>query len=171
MKDRRKEFFDKNLAICEENCDLKDYNYINKKVICSCEIKTGIDLIKDVIYDKEKIKNNFKDFNNIANVKFLTCYKIAFKRKNLFPNMGFYIMDFIFLLYFICLFLFYYKYYHPFFEEIKKVFLDLKNEHIITNNDNSNNNSLGKNKKILRTKKNLRKQRRNSIKKLKMKYQ
>ena len=173
LKDRRKEFFDKNLAICEENCDLKDYNYINKKVICSCEIKTGIDLIKDVVYDKEKIKNNFKDINNFANIKFLTCYKIAFKRKNLLPNIGFYIMDFIFLLYFICLFLFYYKYYHPFFEEIKKVFLDLKNEYIITNNDNSNNNSLnkndfiGKNKKILRTKKKFKKTKKKFNKKIK----
>ena len=29
LKDRREEFINKNLAICEEICEFKDYNYIN----------------------------------------------------------------------------------------------------------------------------------------------
>ena len=156
LKDRRQEFIDNNLAICEENCDMKDYNYINKRVVCSCDIKLAISLIEDVKCDKEKLKNNFKDINNIANIKFLKCYKIAFRRKNLLVNFGFYIIDFIFLLYFVFIVLFCSKYQRRFFKKIKKIFSNLS-EHIITNNTKISRNKKKKiknkskiNKKIMK---------------------
>ena len=42
LKDRRQEFIDNNLTLCEENCFLKDYDYINKKAKCSCKIKLNL---------------------------------------------------------------------------------------------------------------------------------
>ena len=38
LKDRRKEFIDNNLTLCEENCDFIDYDYIYKRAKCSCDI-------------------------------------------------------------------------------------------------------------------------------------
>ena len=96
-------------------------------------------MIDDIKFDKEKLKKNFIDINNILNFKFLKCYKMVFKRKNIILNYGFYIMDFIFILFLICLFLFYYKYYHSFFDKVKKFVLSLnknKIEHMNTSNKN-----------------------------------
>ena len=126
LNDRRQEFINNNLSLCEENCELNDYDYVYKKVKCSCEIKLKIPLIEEVKFDKEKLKNNFLDISNIANIKFLKCYRIAFKIKNLIPNIGFYLMNFIILLFLIILLLFYFKFYSLFFEEIKSIFLDSK---------------------------------------------
>ena len=148
LEDRRQEFIDKNLSICEENCDFKYYNYTNKKVTCSCAIKLSLSSIQNIKIDKEKLKKNFKDINNIANIKFLKCYKIAFKRKNLLPNIGFYIMDFIFLLYLIFLFMFYSDYQHLYFKEIKNIFFDFGNEYMTTINNN-NRITITNNKKIV----------------------
>ena len=77
------------MSLCEENCELNDYDYVYKKVKCSCEIKLKIPLIEEVKFDKERLKSNFLDISNIANIKFLKCYKIAFKIKN------YQILDFI----------------------------------------------------------------------------
>ena len=80
LKDRRREFIEKNLTLCEENCKLIDYDYIYKKVKCSCEIKIHLPLLEEIKFDKEKLKNNFKDINNISNIQFMKCYKIVFKK-------------------------------------------------------------------------------------------
>ena len=42
LKDRRSEFVENNMTLCEENCDLINYDYTNEKVKCSCDIKINI---------------------------------------------------------------------------------------------------------------------------------
>ena len=42
LKDRRKEFVDNNMSLCEENCDLIGYNSDNGKVKCSCDVKFDV---------------------------------------------------------------------------------------------------------------------------------
>ena len=92
LKDRRDEFIDNNMTLCEENCDLIGYDYYYNKSICSCTIKIKLPLLNEVKFDKERLKNNFIDINNIMNIKFLKCYKIAFKKENIIHNLGFYIL-------------------------------------------------------------------------------
>ena len=55
LKDRRNEFVENNMTLCEGNCDLINYNYSNEKVKCSCEIKTNI----NPNYDYKFNKNDF----------------------------------------------------------------------------------------------------------------
>ena len=45
LKDRRNEFIDKNLTICEENCKFIDYDNITKRAICSCYTKINLPII------------------------------------------------------------------------------------------------------------------------------
>ena len=157
LKDRRKEFIDNNLTLCEENCILIDYDYIYKSAKCSCEVKIELPLIEDIKFDKEKLKNNFVDINNIVNLECLKCYKSVFKKHNIIKNYGFYILNFIFLLYFICIFLFYFKFYYSFFLEVENIFLSLKNyknENIETCGKSDNIlNQMIKKAKIIRIKK------------------
>jgi len=57
------------MSLCEENCDLVEYNYTTEKAKCSCSVK--INILDDIKFDKNKLYKNFIDINNIANIKFL----------------------------------------------------------------------------------------------------
>ena len=48
LNDRRNEFVDNNLTLCEENCKLVEYNYNKEKAKCSCDIKTSIASYEDI---------------------------------------------------------------------------------------------------------------------------
>ena len=83
LNDRRNEFVDNNLTLCEENCKLVEYNYNKEKAKCSCDIKTSIASYEDIKFDKKAFFKSFIDINNIFNIKILKCYKIVFKIKEL----------------------------------------------------------------------------------------
>jgi len=42
LKDRKNNFVENNMTLCEEKCSIKDYDYNSNKVKCSCEIKIKI---------------------------------------------------------------------------------------------------------------------------------
>jgi len=141
LDDRRNEFINKNLTLCEEDCNLIDYDYINEKAKCSCVIKLNLFYpLKEVKFDKERLKNNFIDINNIANVQFMKCYKIAFKKDNIKSNYGFYILGFIIILFFICFFLFCFKFYDLFKRKIKEIMSFIKKDNIKGKINFSDNN-------------------------------
>ena len=121
LSDRKKLFIDKNMTLCEEDCDLIDYDYSNKKAKCSCLIKINFPLIENIKFDKNRLYKSFTDINTFANIKFMKCYKNVFKEKSLNNNYGLYINIIIIFIFFISLFLFYYKYYFYLLEDIKKI--------------------------------------------------
>ena len=78
LYDRRKEFNDKNLSLCESNC--KFLSYDDKRVQCECPVNTDYNqfLLKD-----EDIKNNlifrFNDnHEQSTNLGVLKCFKMLF---------------------------------------------------------------------------------------------
>ena len=113
FQDRIKEFIEKNLTKCEEDCDLKGYDYDLGKAICSCKVNTnstfkisGIEIDKDRLYDSF---SNFKNIRNIANIRVLKCINMIFRieeYKNNYANLILIGIIFIFLT---CLFIFYCK--------------------------------------------------------------
>ena len=122
LKDRKNNFIDNNMTLCEENCEFIDYNNINKKVKCSCDVKIKFPLVEEIRFDKNKLYKSFTDIKNIINIKIIKCYKNVFKKESLIRNYGFFIFISIFVLYFICLFLFYFKYYYNIINIIKVIF-------------------------------------------------
>jgi hypothetical protein len=52
LKDRRNEFVENNMTLCEENCVLIEYNYTKEKAKCSCDIKTSVPLDFDIKFKK-----------------------------------------------------------------------------------------------------------------------
>ena len=90
IKDRQNEFINNNMTLCEDNCDLIEYNYTNKKAKCSCAIKISVPLLDDIKLDKNKLKNQFTDIDNTFNIKIMKCYKNVFNFNNLKKNFGFY---------------------------------------------------------------------------------
>ena len=119
LKDRKKEFIDNNMTLCEEDCKLIDYNSYTQKAKCHCDIKLKIPLIEEIRFDKDKLYKSFTDIKNIANLKIMKCFKIALK--SIKYNYGFFIISFIILLFFICLIVFLASSFHKVKSEINKI--------------------------------------------------
>ena len=79
------------MALCEENCDLINYNSTNEKAKCSCDIKTNINPNYDYKFNKNEFFKSFTDIKNIANINIIKCFKVALNIKNISSNYGFYI--------------------------------------------------------------------------------
>ena len=107
LKDRRDNYINNNMSLCETDCELIEYNYTTNKSKCSCDIKIKIPLIQEIRFNKDKLLKSFIDVKNIANIELMNCYKIAFN--DLSRNCGFYIFIFVFISFFACLIIFYMK--------------------------------------------------------------
>ena len=59
------------MTLCEENCDLIDYNYTNEKVKCSCDVKTNINPNYDYKFNKKEFFKSITDIKNIANINII----------------------------------------------------------------------------------------------------
>ena len=105
LDDRRKEFINNNMSLCEENCELINYDINIEKAKCSCEIKLKMELKEEYKFDKKDFLKNFIDIKNIANLSILKCYKTVLKIKSISKNYGFFIILGIILLFFITLFI------------------------------------------------------------------
>ena len=55
LKDRREEFIEKNMTVCQDGCDFSYYNTIYKKVQCICEVKETSDNYTDMNIDAKKL--------------------------------------------------------------------------------------------------------------------
>ena len=82
LYDRRKEFNDNNISLCESNCKYK--NYYNKRVECECPVKKDFNNYLS-IEEKEEKYNLVYRFNNnkIQSFNFwvLKCFKMLFSKK------------------------------------------------------------------------------------------
>ena len=130
LKDRKNLFVEKDMTLCEENCDLIGYDNFNQKAICSCEVKVKIPLMSEIYIDKQRLYNSFSNIKNIANLKLMKCYFVLFTLKGINKNYGVYIIILIIFLYFICIIVFYAKDY----DEIKTIIKELINIKINFNN-------------------------------------
>ena len=153
INDRKNNFVENNMTLCEENCDLNNYDYNNSKVKCSCEIKIKLPLIDEISFDKKKLLNSFTDIKNIANLHLVKCYKEVFDKNGVLKNYGFFIFIFINVLFYISVILFIFKYYNTLKNQINEIISAKKNMKEINNDslemkkDNkSTNNSIVKTK-------------------------
>ena len=145
LSDRKQEYVDKNMSICEINCDTIFYNSEENKAISSCGIKMEIPFMKDIKFDKDILLGSFTDVKNYMNVKILSCYEIVFKKKNLLKNYGFFIFSFLIFINIIYFFLFFCKFYKKLILIIQKLRLNIVSNNKISFNNNINN-VLGKNR-------------------------
>ena len=154
LKDRQNEFVDNNMSLCEENCELVNYNYTTKKAICSCEIKLELTENYDIKFNKKDFFKSFTDIKSLLNLNIMKCYKTVFKVKDLTKNNGCFIISFILLLYFITLLIFIFSSFYKLKKEIGNIlyaskFSEGSNERIEVSNQMINK----KIKNILKIKK------------------
>ena len=104
LKDRRNDFVDNNMTVCEENCKFIYYDNKLKKATCSCTVKEEIPLISDIKINGEIILSNFMDVNNFANFELIKCIHLLFKKKNIFINTANYLIIVILIISIISIF-------------------------------------------------------------------
>ena len=103
LEDRKKEYIDNNLSLCEQDCEYEGYDTNIKKSKCNCFIKLKMPIISEIEVNKDKLINNFINIKDITNMKIIFCYKELFSDEGLKINIGNYIILSIILINIACL--------------------------------------------------------------------
>ena len=141
LDDRKNEYIENNLTLCENDCEYVDYDSYNKEVICECLVKIDFPLISDINIDIEKLKNNFINLKNIMNIFVVKCYKKLFSKEGLISNIGSYALIFIYCIFFSSSIFFFIKGYYIFYNKINELINFIKSENDKINNINNNNDN------------------------------
>ena len=152
--DRKIEYNEKNMSLCQNGCEFQEYNIETKKVKCNCDIqsKITVSLFLDSIIHKEESIHKFFDIKKTANLGVIKCYKLFFSKEGLISNIGSYILLAVLFFFFVLSNLFYNKG----FKEIKNKiyeFIKIKkaNELNNINNNEGNNINIINNNNIMET--------------------
>ena len=129
ISDRKQEYNDNNMFLCENNCQYTNYNISSKKSICNCEIKLKIYSISEIISNKDSISQNFNINNTLSNnnLNIMKCIDTLFSKYGILKNLEFYIIIIMCILYTGSGVLFY-RVGYPMLDENIKEILDNKYE-------------------------------------------
>lgn len=93
--DRKKNYYNENVTLCEDDCDYEKVSTENKKVFCKCSVKNQVDLAISN-FNGEKFLENFYNVKAYTNYQVLTCYKLVFSSR-VKKNICFYIFIILFI--------------------------------------------------------------------------
>ena len=155
LNDRKNEYNEQNLSLCENNCTFNGYNSETKKALCECETKIKINLISDILAEENILSNTFNETKESStNVGALKCVSLLFSKNGLIKNIGSYILFFTIGLFAISTIIFYKCGYQ----------LIVNNIHDILSKKNINNlGTRNKNKKNTKSKKKKKQSKRNLV--------
>ena len=122
LYDRKNNFNNKFLSLCEKNCTYKGYNKSNKTACCECKIKNEFPKFTTEKEDLSNLLYRFiEESKKLTNFFVLTCTNVLFTSKGFKTNFGSYYNIVIFA--FIILFgiIFFLKRYHPLLAKIKDI--------------------------------------------------
>jgi len=151
LEDRKKEYNDKNLALCEKECDFIGYDKNNKKVSCKCKPKEVLSKTTNINFDKYLLLHKFIDFKDNTNIYLIFCFHRFFSLDGIKYNIGSYILIIIIIINIIGIILFYKKGFLEINEIIKniiknKVFNNKNKISQISHNTKKHNKTTKKNK-------------------------
>ena len=124
MKDRQNEFIEKDRIVFQEDCYFSDYNYDTSKARCICQVKECPQLFDGMNINKAKILENFKNFYNYINFKFLVCYKKLFNKEGFINNIGCYLILSIIFFHIFTILIFKIKSFYSIETKIKKIAIE-----------------------------------------------
>ena len=96
LKDRKKEFGDNNMSLCENNCIYENNNSEDKQSVSNCQAKNKIDLVSDIVNNSQKSANTFsseEDSNKATNILTLKCTDSLFTKDGLISNISSYVIS------------------------------------------------------------------------------
>ena len=96
--DRKNEFNEHYLSLCQTDCSFKGYNTSTKKAICKCSIKTELPFEQIFNVDKDILIKKFLNVKDLTNIEVIKCYRLIFYENGLQKNFGSYIIISILLI-------------------------------------------------------------------------
>jgi hypothetical protein len=156
IKDRKYDFYDPNITLCEDTCEYKEFDIISLKARCQCNIKTEIKSDNEVKFSPNKIIENFYKVDKYTNIKVFVCYKLVFSLKGQKKNYGSYILiviSFIFMIIMISNFATIKNKMKSIFKIISTKYISMVNE---LNKKKKGRNTLFKNKGKIKNKENFK---------------
>ena len=126
LNDRKKEFKDKNLSLCEDKCEYIGYNEVHKQSSCECVIKNEMALVSQLMDNSNKLSNNIfendtNSNNGVSNMKSIKCMNELFSKDGLKNNISSYLLIF-FITYFLLSIVLFIKCGYPILEsQIKEI--------------------------------------------------
>ena len=152
LYDRKKNYNEKYYALCEKNCEFREYNNKTKRVECECRTKNEFPkfAVETNEINKElnlkELLHQFTDIIKHWNLFLFKCYKVVFSSEGLKNNSGSYIIIIITSAIIFCTIYFGYKGFTLYKTNLKKM-ISQKNQNIITiiSNSNTSNSDISKN--------------------------
>ena len=125
LNDRKNEYNEKNMSLCESKCNFTNYNISTKKSVCMCEIKSKIYTISEILSSKELISKEFNanedSSSSVTNLNLMKCFGTLFTKYGLLKNIGNYVLLLI-IVSFVVSSIFFYKVGYTLLEnEIKQI--------------------------------------------------
>ena len=111
VRDRQKQYGDKNLSLCETNCNYMGYDSETKQSFCVCKIKNEMETIFEIINKTNKLLNDFKENQESSRSSSkisIECANVLFTVDGIKNNISSYIL-LIITLYFLCSLLWFMK--------------------------------------------------------------
>ena len=160
LYDRKNEFNDKNLSLCEVNCTFRGYNPNTSSVECDCIINPGLNIL-DI--NKTDLINKLKSTKTTTNLDVMQCTEIFTSTEDLKSNPGFFLLILILVIFFIVFIIFCIKGYNSLenkiedviYKRFKKKENDINKKNNIIEPNKSRKNKSRKNKTQRSTLKNL----------------
>ena len=88
--DRKIYYYNEDIALCEKTCNYNKVNSQDRKVVCQCSVKNGVDLYSDN-FDIDKLMEGFYKVEDYTNYQVLYCYNLVFSSR-VKKNICFYII-------------------------------------------------------------------------------
>ena len=97
LNDRKQEFNQNNLSLCQNDCNYTGYNSDNKQSSCDCSVKNKMDLISEMMDNPNKLSNSFdseesNSNSGASNIISIKCTKALFSKDGLKNNISSYIL-------------------------------------------------------------------------------
>ena len=97
LNDRKQEFSDNKLSLCENNCNYTGYDEGSKQSSCDCNIKNKMDTISELLNKPIELSNQFESedstsISGSSNIVSIKCTKALFSKDGLKNNISSYIL-------------------------------------------------------------------------------
>ena len=151
LKDRQKEYKDKNMSLCENKCKYLGYNLDNKQSSCICEIKNQMETISEIKDNPKKLSDDFSENKQSSSSTMISteCAYVLFSVDGIKTNISSYLL-LIIIFYFLSSILLFIKCGFPLLKEKIQKILNSKKKNSTKKNKNSikNENNITGSKKV-----------------------
>ena len=117
--DRKNNYNENNLSLCEANCTFKGYNSSTLKAECECKTKSYMYTVDDL--SRDDLLDKMENRQSLTNLNLMKCNNLLSNAENIKNNTGFFLIAIIIALFIIVMIIFCVKGYNTLENKIDEV--------------------------------------------------